>query len=138
MAVNGKRLFWTSIIIVELVLVYVLWKPYREHFSKPSHRVAQVAAPAPAVVRQPEVKAPPVVIASRKPWSGVRSTWHAQKASPVVNAGLKSAMPITTKPAAPQHVLSPLESFWCQMSTVESKCDCKGKGEEQAANLVMR
>jgi hypothetical protein len=138
MAVNGKRLFWTSIIIVELVLVYVLWKPYREHFAKPAHRVAQVAAPAPAVVRQPEVKAPPVVTASRKPWSGVRSTWHARNASPVVNAGLKSPLPTTTKPMAPQHALSPLESFWCQMSTAESKCDCKGKGEEQASNLVMR
>lgn len=134
MAVTGKRLFWTSIIIVELALVYFLWKPYRQHFARPSHHIAQ----APVVARQPEVKAPPVVIASRKPWSGVRPNGAAHGKPPVVNAGLKTAMPVTAKPVESQRVMSPLESFWCQMSTVESKCDCKGKGEEQAANLVMR
>jgi hypothetical protein len=134
MAVTGKRLFWTSIIIVELVLVYLLWKPYRQHFARPSHRITQASV----VARQPEVKAPPFVIASRKPWSGMRSNGTTHRKPPVVNAGLKSSMPITPKPVVPQHTLSPLESFWCQMSTVESKCDCRGKGEEHASNLVMR
>src|SRR5262249_35168678 len=39
MAVPGKRLFWISIIVVELVLGYVLWKPVRDHWRR-SHRAA--------------------------------------------------------------------------------------------------
>jgi hypothetical protein len=44
MAVPGKRLFWVAIIIVELVLVYVLWRPVRDRFNP--HRRAAVNAPA--------------------------------------------------------------------------------------------
>src|SRR5579862_6889218 len=55
MAVPGKRLFWVAIIIVELVFVYVLWKPIRAHW-KPSQRAA-VTHPA---VRKPEVRQPEI------------------------------------------------------------------------------
>jgi hypothetical protein len=41
--VPGKRLFWVAIIIVELVLVYVLWRPVRDRFNP--HRRAAVNAP---------------------------------------------------------------------------------------------
>ena len=135
----GKRLFWTSIIIVELVLVYLLWKPYRERI-KPVHRAA--LAPA-AVVHTPEVKAPaPIVVPSRKPWSGVQhsvASGHLRKPA-VVNAALKSPEPIPTKVTTPTPTLaSPVDSFWCRISTnVEAKCDCNGDGQEQASNLVMR
>ena len=58
MAVPGKRLFWIAIIIVELVFVYVLWRPVRNHL-KPSRR-AVVTHPAVTKpeVRQPEVRQP--------------------------------------------------------------------------------
>ena len=39
----GKRLFWIAIIMVELVLVYVLWRPVRDRFNP--HRRASVNAP---------------------------------------------------------------------------------------------
>jgi len=55
MAVPGKRLFWIAIIIVELVFVYVLWKPIRAHW-RPSQR-ATLTHPA---VRKPEVRQPEV------------------------------------------------------------------------------
>jgi len=137
--VAGKRLFWTSIIIVELALVYLLWKPYRDR-TKPVHR-AVVTAPA-AVVHPPDVKAAaPVVVPSRKPWSGVQhSASAAHRKPPVVNAALKSPEPLTTK-IMPQSIptVAPVDSFWCRISAnVEAKCDCKDKGEEQASNLVMR
>jgi hypothetical protein len=138
MAVAGKRLFWTSIIIVELVLVYLLWKPYRERV-KPVHRAA--LAPA-AVVHTPEVKAAaPIVVPSRKPWSGVQhSVAAAHRKPPVVNAALKAPEPIPTKVTTQTPTLvTPMDSFWCRISTnVEAKCDCKSNGEEQASNLVMR
>ena len=93
---SGKRLFWTSIIIVELALVYLLWKPYRDR-TKPVHRAA-VAAPA-AIVRSPEVKAgAPIVVPSRKPWSGVQHpAYAAHRKPPVINAALKSPEPLTAK-----------------------------------------
>jgi hypothetical protein len=53
MAVPGKRLFWIAIIIVELVFVYVLWRPVRDHL-KPSRRAA-VTHPA---VTKPEIRQP--------------------------------------------------------------------------------
>lgn len=40
----GKRLFWIAIIFVELVLVYVLWRPVRDRFNP--HRRAAVNTPA--------------------------------------------------------------------------------------------
>jgi len=137
MAVAGKRLFWTSIIIVELVLVYLLWKPYRDRI-KPVHR----ASVSPAVVRTPEIKpAAPVVVPSRKPWSGVQhAASAAHRKPPVVNAALKSPEPITTTVVSqPPPLVAPVDSFWCRISAnVETKCDCKGNGDEQASNLVMR
>src|SRR5258705_7845152 len=139
MAVAGKRLFWTSIIIIELVLVYLLWKPYRDR-TKPVHR-ASVTAPA-AVVRLPDVKAAaPIVVPSRKPWSGVQhSASAAHRKPPVVNAALKSPEPLTAKVVPqPTPTVAPVDSFWCRISAnVEAKCDCKDKGQEQASNLVMR
>jgi hypothetical protein len=139
MAVSGKRLFWTSIIIVELVLVYLLWKPYRDR-TKPVHRAA-VTAPA-AVVHSPEVKAAaPIVVPSRKPWSGVQHpAYAAHRKPPVVNAALKSPEPLTAKVVPqPSPLVAPVDSFWCRISAnVEAKCDCKKDGEEQASNLVMR
>jgi hypothetical protein len=55
-----------------------------------------------------------------------------------VNAGLKTPEPIPTKPtAAPPTPLSPLDSFWCRIAQALPDCDCK-KGDEQAANHVMR
>ena len=138
MAVSGKRLFWTSIIIVELAFVYLLWKPYRDR-TKPVHRAA-VAAPA--IVRSPEVKAgAPIVVPSRKPWSGVQHpAYAAHRKPPVINAALKSPEPLTAK-VVPQTTpaVAPVDSFWCRISAnVEAKCDCKDKGQEQASNLVMR
>jgi len=138
MAVSGKRLFWTSIIIVELVLVYLLWKPYRERI-KPVHRAA--VAPA-AVVHSADVKAAaPNVVPSRKPWSGVQhSASAAHRKAPVVNAALRSPEPLTAKVVPqPTPAIAPVDSFWCRISAnVEAKCDCKDKGQEQASNLVMR
>lgn len=133
----GKRLFWTSIIIVELVLVYLLWKPYRDR-TKPVHRAAVTA---PAVLRAPETKASPSVVPSRKPWSGVQHLVSAgRRKPPVVNASLKSPEPLTAKVVPqPKPLVAPVDSFWCRISAnVETKCDCKDKGEKQASNLVMR
>ncbi len=137
MAVAGKRLFWTSIIIVELVLVYLLWKPYRDR-TKPVHRAAVTA---PAVVRAPEIKASTIVVPSRKPWSGVQhSASAAHRRPPVVNAALKSPEPLTAKVVPqPSPLVAPVDSFWCRISAnVEAKCDCRDKNQEQASNLVMR
>jgi hypothetical protein len=39
----------------------------------------------------------------------------------------------------PSPLVAPIDSFWCRISAnVETKCDCKDKGQEQASNLVMR
>src|SRR6266550_9034425 len=78
MAVSEKRLFWIAIIVVELVALYIVWRPYRDRFMRPGHKIA-VAAPAarppqpttPAMPT-PELKPPAVIIASHRPWAGVR------------------------------------------------------------------
>ena len=128
----GKRLFWLSIIIVELVLVYLLWRPYRDRVMRASHRVA----PAAKVVQRAESKRSPIVI-EPKPLKITQSHVPARRKSLVVNAGLKTPEPISAKPplSAPS-TLSPLDSFWCHISQVDSTCDCKGKNDERAANLV--
>ena len=137
--VNGKRLFWISLIIVELVLVYVLWRPHRDRPVRTAHRPAT----PPAAVVKPQPKTPPEVIAAvtpapAKPAAAIRQH-RAWRKAPVVNAGLKTREPLTPKPSiAPKTPLSPMESFWCNLSTVDSQCDCKGKGEEQASNRVLR
>jgi len=133
--VTGKRLFWISIIILELVLLYIVWKPSRGHQMRPSHRLAL----APPAARRPESKPPAIVIESSKPTSLARS--HAPKRGKpiVVNASLKAPNPIPPIPTpAPQTFLSPLESFWCRISMVESNCDCKNRGDERAGNLLMQ
>jgi hypothetical protein len=174
--VKGKRLFWASIIVVELVLVYVLWKPGRQHFARPAHRTA----PAPTLTHEPEavtatspVPAPPAVseskeakivrgpvaqvakpktpsarpsapaaknpliaMAPHKPSPIPHVTPPARSKPPAVNASLISREPVAVKKLAPPP-LSPLESFWCQMSTIDSNCNCKGN-DERAANAPMR
>jgi hypothetical protein len=93
-------------------------------------------------VRSPEVKAgAPIVVPSRKPWSGVQHPASAaHRKPPVVNAALMSPEPLTAKVVPqPSPLVAPVDSFWCRISAnVEAKCDCRDKGQEQASNLVMR
>lgn len=163
---SGKRLFWISIIILELVLVYLVWRPKQDHFLRPSRRSAlgpvvprsteskpSVARPTesspsivarpteskPSVVARPAVGKPsPVITAPRQSLKVARSHGQGRKMQLLVNAGLKAPEPIPAKPLVPQSPASPLDSFWCQISKAESNCDCKSKGDEQASNLVMR
>jgi hypothetical protein len=131
--VTGKRLFWVSIIIVELVLLYGWWRPRQDVFKRSRHRIAA----APPVLPHPEIKKSPAVIASPNPLTVARSHRPARRMSLIVNAGLKSLVPISAKPSlVPPAPLSPLESFWCHISMMDSNCDCKLKSEERAANLV--
>lgn len=159
MAVPAKRLFWISIIVVELVLGYVLWKPVRDHLRR-SHRAAMTlpATKRPEIPQskaqkpkqQPELKAAGPGVASpakpsslpSKPWAGIRSTVpvHPKSIVPrsiIVNAGLKSPEPIPAKPAVTSPPPGLAESFWCHISMVQPECDCK-KGNEQASNLVQQ
>jgi len=129
--VIGKRLFWISIIIVELVVVYLLWRPYRNRFVRPTHRIAM----APRVVRPPEIKTLPMLPPAVKPVAGVHSNSASHKMRHlIVNTALKTPEPLPPKPvlATP---LTPFESFWCNISRTESRCDCQDKGVEQS-NLV--
>jgi hypothetical protein len=131
-----KRLFWISIIIVELVLLYGWWRPHQNRFMRPKHRIAQVP-PVPPVAGRPESKPTAIVTVPRKHWRATRTHVPASGMPGVVNASLKSPEPTLTKPVvAPQSALSPLESFWCHISMMDSDCDCKGKGEERANNLA--
>lgn len=165
----GKRLFWISIIIVELVFGYVLWRPIRNHLKR-SHRAA-LNSPAPRrpEMRRPDIQGPgiavppaqsaaplhgneqqtrtkalaaailpppkPSVLPS-KPWAGVRSTAVPQKKSIVVNAGLKTPEPISSKPIVVPSPTGLEESFWCHISMVQPQCDCKTKNNERASSLV--
>jgi len=155
MAVSGKRLFWLSIIIVELVAVYLLWRPYRDRLIPAPHRVAVAPAvthpagsamlppPAPrsaAKASEPkpsETGPSPQVMAHRKPPAALRSRPAAKTV--VVNAGLKTPEPIATKAPAP---ISPttaggtdsLASFWCRISMMEPKCDCQQLNAERATS----
>ena len=127
----GKRLFWVSIIIVELAVVYFLWRPYRNRFVKPAHRIA-VAHPA---IRRPEVQTPASVPAPSKPMAAVHSTAPTRKSRRlIVNAALKSPEPVSPKPT-PVSPTGPFESFWCNISRMESNCDCK-ENNTQATNLL--
>jgi len=87
MAVSGKRLFWFSIIMVELVLVYVAYRPVRDHLRRSSHRMAS----APRPVRRPE--APPSVAKNGSP--AARSNPSGPAASNPIQSGKTKA------PAAP-------------------------------------
>jgi hypothetical protein len=137
MAVSDKRLFWVSIVIVELVLLYVVWRPLRDRFTRPSHR-SKLTLP---VVRRSEGKPTAVVIESRKPLKVARSHVQASERPLIVNAILKTPEPIPAVPVSvlvPQPPSSPLESFWCYLATLGSNCDCKVKSDERGANLLMR
>src|ERR1700758_4921105 len=190
MAVPGKRLFWVAIIIVELVFVYVLWKPIRAHW-KPSQRAAvthpavrkpEVRQPEIPEIRQPETRqsevrrpeshqpvtrqaealrtqpqhpqhaaaptpqiaiAPkpsaPVASSARKPSAAIAHSAVPERKRVVINAGLKTPEPIPPEPTAVVPPPSgPLDSFWCNISHVETHCDCKEKDRDQTANLVTR
>jgi hypothetical protein len=142
MAVSDKRLFWISIVIVELVLLYVVWRPNRNHFLRPSHRIAV----APRVMRQPELtpagpelKPPAIVIASRKPFKAMRSIVPTPPRPPAVNASLKETEPLPAAPVAalvPQAPLSPRGGFWCHLAMVGTTCDCEVRSDERANNVV--
>jgi hypothetical protein len=131
--VSDKRLFWISIVIVEVVLLYVVWRPNRDRFIRPSHRIAV----APPVVRQPETKPTAVVIEPRKPFKVTRSHVPARGRAPIVNASLKVPEPIPAVPAlVPQNPSSRLESFWCHLETIGSNCDCRLRSDARADNLL--
>jgi len=146
--VPGKRLFWISIIIVELVFVYVLWRPVRDRLT-PSRRAA-VTSPtprSPESLRSPESKAAPIVLPPpkpstappSKPWAGAHPALQHRTRSVVINAGLKTPEPIPAKPVIVVPPPSgPMESFWCHISMAEPPCDCKAKDTNQAANLVQQ
>jgi hypothetical protein len=196
MAVSGKHLFWLSIIILELVLVYLLWKPYHDRFLRPTHRAA-VTRPAdrrpatrtpapqthpetsglpetkslpgskalpgtksvpetrtsaetkpPALAAKPAAPAKPNLAPSpaqpkalaAAPAHPKPSPFHVrvQKRAPVVNAGLKTREPLSPKPAlALSPSATPLDSFWCRISMIESTCDCKLKADERSANPLL-
>jgi hypothetical protein len=140
MAVPGKRLFWISIIIVELVFVYVLWRPVRDRLT-PSRRTA-VTSPtprSPESLRLPESKAAPIVLPppklstapSSKPWAGAHPAVQHRTRSVVINAGLKTVI-VVPPPSGP------MESFWCHISMAQPPCDCKAKDTNQTANLVQQ
>jgi len=130
--VIGKRLFWISIIIVELAVVYFLWRPYRNHFVKPSRRIA-VAHPA---VRRPEVPTSPVIPPPSKPLAAVRSTVPTHRMRRlIVNTALKTPEPVPPKPAA-ESPLTSFESFWCNISRMESNCDCKENANQSSSLLT--
>jgi hypothetical protein len=141
MAVSGKRLFWISMIMVELVLLYVVWRPYRDRFMRPSHR----SAIAPPVVRQPETKPTAIVVASRRPFKATRSNLRAPGRAPIVNASLKVPEPIPAVPVSvlvPQVPSSSSEGFWCYIATIGLNCDCKVKSDgfagQNSATVVNR
>jgi hypothetical protein len=134
MAVREKRLFWISLIIVELVLLYIVWRPYRDRFMRPSHGIAL----APPVARRTEMKPTPAVIGSRKPFKATRSNVPAPGRPPIVNASLKVPEPISVPVSVlvPQIPSSPPEGFWCHIALIGSDCDCKVRSDDRANNLV--
>ena len=133
------RLFWISIIIVELVFAYIVWRPYRDRVKKSSHRAAAI----PHVVQPPEAKGPEVkpftaTVVPSKPSAGTRSHPTQHRASLVVNASLNAPEPIPAKPTpAAKAVSGPADSFWCHLSAVEATCDCKVNNDQPTANLVV-
>lgn len=142
---TGKHLFWISIIIVELVVVYVLWRPRREVIPRIAHRTPQTQPALRPPEKPPEIPQAPVVsaetrispapVSPRKPTAGVKGS----RRSWVVNASLKKPEPVSPPPKIkPEAVPGPLESFWCNLSAVQTKCDCKPQRDQQASNLVLR
>lgn len=177
---KGKRLFWASIIVVELVVIYLLWRPRQAQFAQSSHKTTAARSamlppekesasgpaaeaaeakesaaprlpepkttPAPAAkppvaksvpspaVRAPIAKGSTVAMLPRKPSPIPHPQPRVQRRAPAINASLLSRLPVPEKKLAPPPApLSPVESFWCQMSTIDSNCNCKG-AEERAAN----
>lgn len=136
---SDKRLFWISIIVVELVLLYIVWKPHGYRPRRPIHRAA-VAAPAvkpPESVTEPETKPTAAVITPRKSWRAPRSKVSGLIEPPVVKAALKEPEPVSAPgtPLVTQKSPNPRDSFWCSLAMMEGNCDCK-VSEERASNLV--
>jgi hypothetical protein len=104
MAVREKRLFWMSLIVVELVLLYVVWRPYRDRFIRPPHRIAL----APPVVRPPEIKPTPIIIAPRKPLKVTRSNGASPGRPPTFERKLEVARADSCEAGA--GATNPLES----------------------------
>jgi hypothetical protein len=191
-ALKGKRLFWAAIIVVELAVIYALWRPRSSHLAHPARTTAAGArqpaplppskeeasvageaaepkqsaassAPAPEagtarapVAKAPVAKAPAVgsvpagaprppanqsattAMLPSKPSAIPHVPSPVQRRAPAVSASLISRIPVpAAKSLAPPAPLSPLDSFWCQMSNVETNCNCRG-GEERAANAPLR
>ena len=97
MAVTGKHLFWVSIIILELVLVYLLWKPYHDRFLRPTHRAA-VTRPSD---RHPATRTPSAPTAlpqtSTLPKSLPQTGTRSEAKSPAIAS--KPAAPVKPTPA---------------------------------------
>jgi len=137
--VSDKRLFWISIIVVELVLLYIVWRPHRTRLAHPAYRAA-VTAPAvkpPEPTKELETKPTAAVITPRRSWRAARSNVSGLPKALVVKAGLKEPEPVAA-PASPpvtQKSSNPRDSFWCSLAMMEGNCDCK-VSEERASNLV--
>lgn len=91
----AKHLFWIAIIIVELVFVYVLWKPVRAHW-RPSQR----AALNHQAVRKPDVRQ---AVTRRSETPGLRrSEAHLSQPQHQQRAAVPSSEIATVrKPSAP-------------------------------------
>jgi hypothetical protein len=138
-AVSDKRLFWISIIVVELVLLYIVWRPHGFRTTRPIHRAA-VGTPAvkpPAPVNEPETKPTAAVITPRKSWRASRSNVSGLAKPLVVKTSLKEPEPVAApgSPLVIQKSTNPRDSFWCSLAMMEGNCDCK-VSEERASNLV--
>lgn len=132
------RLFWISIIIVEMVFAYIVWRPYRDRAKKSSHRAAVIPRAMPREIKAPELKPFVAAVGPAKPSAGTRPHATQHKASFVVNASLKAPEPLPAKPnLVPRTVSAPADSFWCHLSTIETTCDCKAKDDQHTANLVV-
>jgi len=137
--VSDKRLFWISIIVVELVLLYIVWRPHRYRPTRPTHRAA-VTAPEvkpPESATEPETKPTAAVITPRKSWRTTHSNMPGLAKPLVVKASLKEPEPVAASgaPLVTQKSSNPRDSFWCSLAMMEGNCDCK-VSEERASNLV--
>src|SRR5215471_8111248 len=129
------RLFWISIIMVELVFAYIVWRPYRDRVIKSSHRAAATARAVQPEVKAPEVKPFTATVVPDKPSAGTRPHATQRRAPFVVNASLKGPEPLPAKPTpVPKTVSGPADSFWCHLSAVEATCDCKVNNDQHTAN----
>ena len=136
---SDKRLFWISIIVVELVLLYIVWRPHRTRPANPTHRAA-VTAPAvkpPEPATELETKPTAAVLTPRRSWRAARSNVSGLAKPVLVKAGLKEPEPVAPpgSPLVTQKSSNPRDSFWCSLAMMEGNCDCK-VSEEHARSLV--